>query len=418
MVYKLESFLSLDIKWYIKNSMYLILTNIIIIVSNFLLSVALARLLTKELYGLWNFIFSILSILAIFTLPGMNIAITQAVARGYDRVLIEGIKEKFKWSMLGSIVISGVGAYYFLNSFTLLGMCFMISSLFFPFYQIFQTYTAFLYGKMQFNIIAKYHIILQILSILVVLPVIYLTRNLIFILITYLTCNVLLNGYFLQTTLKKMKNHNSDKEAISFGKHLTLQIIPSEIIARGDMIIIGVLLGFPELAVYSIAKGFSTVIKMLMMPIISLTFPKLAKMSEENAYLVVKKNFLYLVIFTIIVCGILIALCPYIITFIYSQKYTDSILYTQILLVSLIFGIPTTIFGKALFPSQRKVKELYKIKLFHTGIELPILIILILKFGLLGVVVAKVLSNLLVMIYSCKLARINIINVKNIKLFY
>jgi O-antigen/teichoic acid export membrane protein len=348
---------------------------------------------------------SILGILTIFTLPGMNTAITQAVAKGHDKVLIKGTKEKFKWSFFGSIAILGVGVYYFLTGSILLGKCLMISSLFFPFLRNFQTYSAFLSGKKQFEKVAEYQVIVQIISTLITILVIYFSRNLMLILIANLFSFSLLRCYFFKLTLKSMTNQSNDKETISFGKHLTVQNILGMITAWGDKIIIGTLLSFPELAVYSIAKSFSTFVRSLMAPIVGLSLPKLSKMEEKEAYLAVKKKFLHLVLLTVVVCGSAIAICPYILTFLYSQKYVDSVLYAQLLLVALILGIPISIFNKALFPSQREIGKLYKIRIFHPAIMIMLFIILTPIYGLLGAVLARLIANLFGVIYSMRLAK-------------
>jgi len=402
---KLGSYLHLDLKYYVKNSSYLITARVVSTILGLLLSISFARFLPKEIYGQYGYIMSIIGILAIFTLPGMSTAITQAVARGHDRVLIEGTKERFKWSILGSIAVLGVGIYYFLNGSILLGKCLMISSLFFPFYQNFQTYNAFFSAKKQFGKVAKYQIIIRAISVPVTALVIYLSRDLMLILVANLFTLSLLRGYFFRSASKSMENESNDKEAIPFGKHLTVQNIPGMITAWGDKIIIGTLLGFPELAIYSIAKAFSTLVRTSMAPIAELTFPKLSEMNEKEAYSAVKKRYLHLMLLTVAVCGVAIALCPYIIPLLYSVKYIDSVFYAQLLLVALVLGIPMSIFNKALFPSQREIGKLYKFRIFHPTIMIILFIILTPIYGLLGAVLARLIANLFGVIYSMRLAK-------------
>ena len=203
-----------DLGYYIENSFYLSLSQGISIVFGLLLSISFARLLTKEMYGQWNYIFSVIGLLAILTLPGMNTSITQAVARGHDGVLIEGTKERFKWSILGSIAVFVVGVYYFRMGSVIVGKCLMISSLFLPFFQNFQTYIAFLSGKKQFDKVSMYRDVTQIISVLVTVLVIYFSRNLILILFANLLSLSLLGGYFFSRSLKDIKDGDEDKEAI------------------------------------------------------------------------------------------------------------------------------------------------------------------------------------------------------------
>ena len=399
----IEKYLQLDLKYYMRNYLYLIVAEGVAMGLGLLLSVAFARLLPQELYGHWNYIFSITGILTIFTLPGMNTAITQAVARGHEGVLIEGTKQKFKWSTLGSIGTLGVGIYYFLTGSIELGKAFMVFTLFFPFYQNFQSYTAFLSGKKQFDKFAKYRIITQIVSVLLTVTVIYLSRNLLLILTANLLSFSLLRGYFFRLTAKNMEAQSDDPEAIPFGKRLTALEIPSVIRGNYVKIIVGIFLSFQELAIYSIAFIIPQFLEALLSHIVPLTFPKLAAMDEKRAYSEVKKRYIYLLLGSAAVCGIFILICPYILPFLYSGKYADSVLYAQILLIATLFGIPTYFLQKSLLPAQKKVKEMLKLKTVTLIAEVILLIILISTLGLLGAVIARALVNLLGMVYSWKL---------------
>lgn len=400
-----EKYFQLDIRYYIKNSSYLIIDQVVSMGFSVLLSIAFARLVTQDLYGQWSYVLSIMGILTIFSLPGISTAINQAVARGYDRVLIEGTKVRFKWSVLGSIAIFGVGTYYFLTDSSLLGKCLMITSLFFPFFENLKGYSTFLSGKKQFSQVAKYDIITQAISVPVTILIIYLSRNLILILITYLLALCLIRGYFFSLTLKNVKNASDDKEAIPFGKRMTLTEIPGMISSYGDQIIIGILLNFPDLAVYSIALGASNFVRYLVDPIASLTFPKLSQMDEKEAYAAVRKKYIYVVIGMVVVVGISALLYPYLIPFLYSQKYVASVLYSQILLAGLIFGIPNTVLTKALFPSQKEAGKILKFEIVRIVIRTPLLVVLTLRFGLIGVPLTTLITAFLTMIYSWKLAK-------------
>lgn len=402
---KLGSYVHLDLKYYVKNSFYLISSNAVSAILGLLLSISFARFLSKEIYGQYGYIMSIFGILAIFTLPGMSTAIVQAVARGHDRVLIDATKEKFKWSILGSIAILGVGIYYFLSGSLLLGKCLMISSLFLPFFQNFQTYNAFLSGKKQFDKVAKYQVIIQAISVPVTAIVIYLSQNLILILIAHLTSFSLLRGYFFRLASKNMENESTDREALTFGKHMTVTQIPDMFRNHYDKLFIGMFLGFSDLAVYSIAFGFSSIITPLRSIVPTLIFPKLSQMDKKDAYSELKKRLPLIMMGFAILAGVLILLCPYIIPLIYSQKYADSIFYAQILLISFVFAAPVPTLTKALFPSQKEVKKIYKLLTVNAFMEIFLITALILSFGLLGAVIAKLLTRLLTLLYAWWLAK-------------
>ena len=402
---RIGKYFQLDLYYYIKNLFYLVAGQGAADLLGFVLSIAFAWLVAKEVYGQWNFILSIVGIFAILTLPGINTAIVQSVSSGHDRVLVKGAKQKFKWSILGTIATLGVGIYYFLSGDALLGKSLIIASLFFPFYHSLQIYASFFSGKKRFDKVAGYRFIIHAVSILATIAVIYLTRNLILILGTYLLSFSLLRGFFLRLAYQSMENQKDDPRAITFGKHVTVTMIPTQIRQHCDKIVIALFLSFPQLAIYAIARGFADVIFSLSSHIATLTFPKLSQMDEPTAYSEVKKRWPLVVIGFGVICGILIGLCPYIIPLFYSQKYVDSVFYVQLLLVSVIIAAPVPMINKALFPSQRRIKDLYKLRVCSSIIEIVLLIILTLKFGLLGAVIAILLGRAFTTIYSLYLAR-------------
>jgi len=402
---RIGKYLQLDLYYYIKNAIYLISSQLGTDLARFALSIAFAWLVTQEVYGQWNFILSVVGICIILTLPGMGTAITQSVSTGHDRVLVRGTKQRFKWGIWGTIAVLGVGIYYFLSGDATIGKSLMIASLLFPFYHCFHTFAAFFSGKKQFNKVAKYQLITQVVSVLVTIAVIYFSRSLILIVTIYLFSFSVLRGYFFRSAYQNMENQSDDPQAVTFGGHLTVSIIPTEIRQHYDRIIIALFLSFPELAIYAIALGFADIVFSFSSIIATLILPKLSQMDEATAYREVKKKWPLLVLGFGIICGILIALCPYIIPFFYSSKYLDSVFYAQILLISVIIAAPVPIINKALLPSQKKIKDLYKLRIYSALIEIILLTVLTLKFGLIGVVIAILLGRTFTTAYSLILAR-------------
>ena len=398
-------YLQLDLYYYIKNSIYLISSQLGTDLARFALSITFAWLVTQEVYGQWNFIFAIIGICAILTLPGMNTAIVQSVSTGHDRILVQGTKQRFKWGILGTIAVLGVGIYYFLFGDATIGKSLIIASLFFPFYHSFLTYAAFFSGKKQFDKVSKYRLITQVVSVLVTIAVIYFSRNLIIIVVVYLFSFSVLRGYFFRSAYRSMENRSDDPEAVSFGRHLTLSATPNLIRQNYDRIIIALFLSFSELAIYAIALGFANILFSFSSIIAQLIFPKLSQMDQETAYLEVKKRWPLLILMFGVIGGVVIALCPYIIPLFYSSQYVDSVFYAQLLLVSVIIAVPVPIINKALFPSQKRMNELYRLRIFSSVIEIILLTVLALKFGLLGAVIAVILGRVFTTFYSLKLAR-------------
>ncbi len=401
---RIGNFIQLDLDYYIRNSFYLITARGVMMACGLLLSVTFARLVSQESYGQWNYLFSILGICAILTLPGMSTAILQAVATGHDRVLIDGTKHRFRWSLLGSLVLAGVGLYYLLAGTAELGKGLLVAAIFLPFYQSFDSYTAYITGKKQFDRLAKYQIITQVAAILVTVLVIYLARNLAIIIIAYLISFSVLKGYFFRITSREATNQKSDPSAIAFGNRMTITQIPTMVRDQYDKIIIALFLSFTDLAIYSIALAFSEILSPLRSIIASLVFPKLAQMDKEQAYSEVRKRWPLVIAGFAVIGSILIALCPYVIPFLYSQKYAASVLYAQLLIVSVVISAPVQIINKALFPSQRRIKDLYKLQISSSAVGIILATVLVISYGLLGAVIAFMLMRAFSLVYSLWLA--------------
>ncbi len=403
-VSRLQKSLQLDLDYYIRNSFYLILARGVVMTFGLLLSVAFARLVSQEMYGQWSYILSIIGICVILTLPGMNTAITQSVATGNDRILVEGTRQRFKWSVLGSLAVIGTGLYYLISGSPELGKGLLGASLFLPFYHNFDSYAAYFSGKKQFDRLAKYQIIAQVIAVLVTVLVIYLSRNLMVIVIAYLFSFSLLKGYFFRITLREATSQKSDPSAIAFGNHMTITQIPVLVKEQYDKIIIALILSFSDLAIYSIALAFSEILNPLRSIIASLAFPKLAQMDEKTAYSEVRKRWPLVIAGFAVIGGILIALCPYIIPLFYSQKYTASVLYAQLLIVSVIISAPDPIISKALFASQKRIKDLYKQQISSSGVGIILATLLVINYGLMGAVVALMVTRAFSLLYSLWLA--------------
>jgi len=401
---RIANYFQLDLDYYIKNSFYLMLARGTIMASGLLLSVAFARLVSQEIYGQWNYILSILGICAILTLPGMDTAITQAVATGNDRTLIDGTKQRFKWSLLGCLILAGIGLYYWLSGDAALGKGLLATAILLPFYQNFDSYAAYVSGKKQFDRLAKYRIIIQVIAVLITVLAIYFSRNLLLIVIAYFASFSVLKGYFFRITTREVSNRKSDPTAISFGNHMTIAQIPTMIRDQYDKIIIALLLSFTDLAIYAIALAISEILSPLRSIIASLIFPKLSQMEKEKAYAEVKKRWLLVIAGFAVIGGILIALCPYIVPFLYSQKYAASVLYAQLLIVSVIISAPVPIINKALFPSQRRIKDLYKLQIASSAVGIVLATVLVINYGLMGAVVAFTLMRAFSLVYSLWLA--------------
>ena len=99
-----------------------------------------------------------------------------------------------------------------------------------------------------------------------------------------------------------------------------------------------------------------------------------------------------MILFYAVICGAGIALAPYVIPLLFTQKYAGSVFFAQILLVAIFLEAPGHVFAQ-LYKAQQKIRELYKIRVFASVLEIGLLTALIANFGLMGVVIARVIGK-------------------------
>lgn len=73
-----------DLAYIIKNEFWVYLARGVSLITGLAISVAFARLAPKEVLGQYNFIFAVLAIVSLLSIPGLSNAVLRSVARGNE----------------------------------------------------------------------------------------------------------------------------------------------------------------------------------------------------------------------------------------------------------------------------------------------------------------------------------------------
>jgi O-antigen/teichoic acid export membrane protein len=388
-----EKYTNTDMIYLVKGSFWWILSRVILLLLSLIIMMAFALWLPKEIFGAYQYILSMVAILAIFSLPGIDTTLVRTVAKGYEKVFLLCAKTKFRWALISSVGCFIVASWYFLHQNFVLGISFFIAGIFFPFINVFNLFTSFWHGKKRFDIQGRYQILLHFLSILVLLPIIFFFDNLILIIFALAISSTIFGGLFFQLTLKKIKNQETNKEqereTISYGKHLTLISSFSHFSAHIDKIIIWQLLGPISVAIYSFAQLPLQRIQEIV-PIIPLAFPKLSEKNIKEIKKEIFRKFLKLFLFSVPLTILVILLAPYLYK-IFFPVYLESLPYFQLLALSLFF-IPFSLLGISLLTEMKK-KALYIISFSAPLLQFVLFLVLIPLFQLWGAIFATLIAQ-------------------------
>jgi len=386
-----QKFTGTDNIYLFKHSSYLLIGSVIGLITAFLLSVAFARLLPKEVYGQYGYILSVAGLIAIATLIGMNNAVIQGVAKGFEGVLKRGFITKLKWGLWGSIVSIGIAIYYWsFKGNAELAISFLIVAIFLPLFKGGEIYQSYLDGKKLFGRRVTYTALIQIISTALIVAALFLTKNLIVIILIYFSSYSMLRTFFLFLVIRKMRpNRTDDPETISYGKHLSYMGIIGIIAQQIDKVLLFNLVGPAQLAIYWFATAPVEYFRTPLQNIIEIALPKLSVRSKEEIKKTLPKKLLKTTLLIGIMIVFYIVAAPYI-YHIFFPQYMGSVFYSRLFSLSLLI-FPITMMRLSL-QAQMMTKELYKINVISPLIQIVLFVALTPFFGVLGAVIARLLS--------------------------
>jgi len=386
-----EKYTKTDMTYVAKGGFWLSFNKLGLLLASFITMVAFGNLLPAETYGVYQYIISAGVIAGVFSLLGISTAVIKSIARGKEGTFWAAAKTRLQWSLIGSFgLLVGAGWYFFAGNLVLAGG-FMIAGLLMPGEKIFQMFSDFWNGRKNFKKRTQYTLAAVFLSLLVLVPVIYFTNNVLLILLAYFGSHVLFEGFFFFRTVQQAKNEEVDKDAIPFGKTLSLISAISTISGHIDKLIVWQFLGPVQVAVYSFAVLPINKVKGLV-PVADLALPKLgeSKIEGERKRGVMKK-FLKLFLIFIPVAAVLALIAPYVYEVFFPQ-YLESIPYFQALTALVAVGGPFSLLGAALV-SEIKTKSLYIINIIYPVLKIILFVALIPFYGIWGMVWAMLLSE-------------------------
>ncbi|NMC35493.1 oligosaccharide flippase family protein [Candidatus Beckwithbacteria bacterium] len=397
----LSKFITIDLDYVISGSFWQIGRQVVNNLTSLVVAVLMARQLSQSAYGTYNYLMSVLGIVVLASLPGMNAAVTQASAKKEPNILLPAFWDKVKWSLLGSLATLALAIYYYFQNQPELVFGLLVMALFFPIHFSPQLYEAFLHGKKRFKTTAIYESIFNIILCLLFVITLQISSNPIIFFAIYVITQSVLKLFFLYKTYQQFpaKDKTRPKTMIVYGRHLSVLNAVSIISSQIDRILLFTFLGPAQLAIYSL--GILPLEKVLLVfsNITALALPKFAEKTLGQIKLSLPRRIVELMVvgaFSVIVYWLLAP--PFF--KIFFPKYISSITISQLSMLALIFRLPALLlqaFGQA------KVTLFPKNFLYATSVIPQIFFILILYaaifyFGLLGAIWARVLIAAIVLV--------------------
>lgn len=403
---KSEKYTKTDMVYLAKGGSWLMSGQFITTIFSLILSVAFANLLPKEVFGNYKFILSLAGIISAFTLTGIGTAVIQSVARGYEGALKTGFWIQLKWSIF-IILASLTGAiYYFLNDNNLTAISLLVIGSTYPIITSSSLYSGFLTGKKNFKLIALLNIFRNVLPVILLLITVFLTQDTLVIIFVYFISNTLASIYSYLIVIKKYKpKQKTDKEMVSYGKHLSIINIISAVAMQIDKILVFHFLGAAQLAIYAFAIMIPNHIHGLFKNISVLAFPRFSQQNKFELKKSLPSKTFKLFIFSLLISILYIIFSPFIFKLIFPL-YLDSIIYTQFFAINIILTGGLLI-SSTFIQSQKLIKETYIISIFKNILKISLLYFLIPVYGIIGAILGILIPRFISLFLSFALIKIH-----------
>lgn len=377
--------------YFLRGSIWLIFAQIVSSLSSFVLAIVLSKIISKEIFGEYRYLLSLLSIISLIAISGYNVIITQIVAQGDDTIWWRGVKKTFLSGILGSFC-SFIGAIYYLmngNSFLSFGL--LLIGLLTPLYTVSQLYTSYLSGKKDFKAISLYGIFPDVFVVTALIITAIHFKSAIILLGVFFISNILSHGLTNYLVYKKypIKNKMEIIFENKYPLHLSAMNLFYTVGQNIDKLLIFHYLGAAPVAILTLAQALPLQLKGVQKIILSLTLPKFSE--NQGKIEAVRKKIYYLTGITAILIAVYIPIAPFIYKLIFPN-YIEAIVISQIFSLSVLF-LPCIYLLQSYLSANTRTKVLYINTVVYNFFMIISTFIGVYFFGLIGAAMSSVVSN-------------------------
>lgn len=387
-----EPYTKTDMVYFTQNTFWVNANTVIVTFLSFGLSLLFARFVSKEVFGTYQFLLSISSVLSALTLTGMNVAVGQAVSRGFEGVFRKSVSIQVKMALLPFVASLITALYYLKQGNHTLSIAIVAIGIFMPLANALNTWGSYMTGKKLFKPIFFCNQILNLFYYgTIIIPIFWFPKAMPLILANIIFGALANAIIYFHVNKEYPPNKEDDPEAISYGKRLSLSNILPMAIYQIDNIIVFHLLGATNLAIYSFASNIPDRFISMLRAIPAVAFPKFSEKSKEEISRILPKRLLQFSIISIIAGVIYFFLAPFVYNTFFPQ-YSESLIYSQVYILVAILSAVVSLSTTALFATRSS-------KIFITNIINPVVSIIIVilggyMYGIWGVICGRILSNL------------------------
>ena len=394
---RLGKLIGTDVVYLAKGGWWLTIRQVFAMGSAFIASLVFGRYISQNVYGDYKYLLSTFAVLSTLSLTGLGSAVMQSAARGFDGTLIKAFRLSLKWS--GIIFIGSIG--FALYQYTLgnrpLAIAFLLVSIAGPLINSFQLAESYFAGKRQFKTKTLYGTASDLLTFVCTTGIALIVPNFL----------IIAGGFFLSTLISKWLTYSAavrtiadedhiEYDVLHFGKHLSFANIIPSLVSQVDKLIVYHILGPAQLAIYVFALAIPKQVRTAVSFVSTLAAPKYASKTLTEAHRSVRHKLRISLLFMIPTLIAYEFAAPTIYRVLYPN-YLESIAPSQIYaLLFLLYGNLASIAIEA----KKQIRATYILNAVSSVIQLAFMLILIIPYGISGVVIGILIGKISAAIMS------------------
>ena len=393
---KSERYTKTDMVYLFKSNFWLNLNKVFSIANGFILSIAFANLISKEDYGVYTFVLAIIGLFSMAPTTALGNGIAKESANGNHAIIFEGLRKIMPWSILSGSILFIVGIYYGINQNLTLFACLSLAGLALPILISSSVAKSFLSSVGDFRALASFNGLRTPFMTIALVLTLLLSRSVLVVIVVYIIGNLILGILLYRSVIKKYNLKNSGQYSGNFagkyGFHTGLISLFSYFSNEIDAFLLWKLLGAGPLALYTYAIAPVREIRGLIENQSAIALPKFAQRDFELIKTNLGHKIKHLYFITVPIAILYVLLAPFIFSVFFPQ-YLESVIYTQIVTISLL-SAPRHLMSAAISAHQ-KIKESYIMTIGPNIAKILAMIILIPIYGILGAIFALIITEII-----------------------
>lgn len=386
-----EKLTKTDVRYVARSSSWLGLTQITSAAVSLGLTAAFANLLPVETYGMYRYVLSAYAIFSIFGLPGMDTSLTQSASRGFDGALLQGLKLKVKWSLLGSVAAAATAAYTYWQGNTTLAVAFVLTAAFLPIAESSTLYGSFMNGKKLFKQWSGMEVTTQVVTTGSLVATMLLSHSLVAIVLAYFISYSVTRSLWTWVAVRRLaQNAATDPDLPRYSRAVSFFQIAARVITSVDQLVLYSFLGPVQVAIFALAQAIPLRVQSAFRVLGTVAFPKLAQRPLAEIGRTMPRKMVLLGVGILCVVGVYILLAPFVFQAIFP-RYLPALGYSQVMILYNLGAIAYPV-SSALF-AHKRLRENYWLSGVSLGLKVAALVVLVPMIGVWGAVVGTLLAT-------------------------